>query len=554
MKFNQTVNNLWPYLIVLIPVIAGMFLDVMDIDSSQYAAISKEMYETGNYLQVYDHGKDYLDKPPLLFWMSSLMYSIFGVNHFVFRILPVLVSFLGVYATYRFTKMYYDVKSARFAALIFASCQAFFLMNHDVRTDTMLTGFTISAIWLLCKYIEGRKMIDLVLGFASLGMAMLAKGPIGLMVPVLGIGTHLLFKRKWKNIFDPKYLIGILIVLLMLLPMCIGLYLQFDAHSQKESGLYFYFWKQSFGRLTGENDWSNNPSPTFLAENFLWSFLPWTLLFLPAFVQKVNKLIQFKLHQDQEYVTLFGFLLPFVALSTSKYQLPHYIFILFPLASIVLGTYLAKIGDSVKILNRMKVAQVIIFILIITVFALLGFWSFPGVSFFLMFILLIIICSGLYFIYIGQDPYTGIILPSVIFIAGLNLFLNTHFYPEIFKYQSGSTIGRSIKSNPSLNPAKLVVMGKDLGFRSLDYYSDSRTPSLDDEIKLNNSLNDTLWLITDKEGLAHVNNLQNRKAEILMDTLRFHISTLNGKFLNPETRKEACDPAYLVKITPLLAK
>src|SRR4051812_7880199 len=62
--------------------LAGFWIDVMDIDAAQYASISREMSDTGNYLHVFDKGKDYLDKPPFLFWISALSMKIFGANNF----------------------------------------------------------------------------------------------------------------------------------------------------------------------------------------------------------------------------------------------------------------------------------------------------------------------------------------------------------------------------------------------------------------------------------------------------------------------------------------
>ena len=551
MHANQRLVSVFPYLILLIPLITGMFLDVMDIDSAQYAAISKEMYETGNYLQVYDKGKDYLDKPPLLFWVSSLMYSIFGVNHFVFRIIPLMVSFLGVYATHRFTKLYYDDDSARNASLIFASCQAFFLMNHDVRTDTMLTGFTISSIWLISSYMETQNLRHFILGFICLGFALLAKGPIGLMVPVLAIGSHLVLKKKWNKLFDLKYLFGVLIIALMLLPMCIGLYLQFDAHPEKESGLYFYFWKQSFGRLTGENEWANNPPITFLAENFLWSFLPWTMIFIPALVQKCRQLLKLSSYPNEELITLFGFLLPFIALSTSKYQLPHYIFILFPLAAVISGVYLEKLNASLKWINSFKLVQTVTFVLITIVMLILGFWSFKGVSSPLLLSIIVMNIAAIYLLIKGRNVFRAILIPSVLFISGLNLFLNAHFYPEIFKFQSGSVIGKYIKSEKSVDASKLIVMGKDVGFSSLDFYSGVRAPVVIKEDDILKYLNSTFWLYTNLSGLGYMNNLDGIRVEKELSTLKFHVSTLNGKFLNPTSRIAACDSVFLLKISPV---
>ena len=52
--------------------IYGLSLPLLGFDSSQYAEISRQMFESGNYFQIQLDGREYLDKPPLLFWLSSL--------------------------------------------------------------------------------------------------------------------------------------------------------------------------------------------------------------------------------------------------------------------------------------------------------------------------------------------------------------------------------------------------------------------------------------------------------------------------------------------------
>ena len=60
----------------------GWLIPLMEIDAAQYANISREMFNSKQYIQVYDLGKDYLDKPPMLFWLSALSMKIFGVSDF----------------------------------------------------------------------------------------------------------------------------------------------------------------------------------------------------------------------------------------------------------------------------------------------------------------------------------------------------------------------------------------------------------------------------------------------------------------------------------------
>jgi 4-amino-4-deoxy-L-arabinose transferase-like glycosyltransferase len=103
-----------------------MLLDVMELDAAQYANISMEMSYNKSFLEIYYRGADYLDKPPLLFWLSSLSFMLFGVGNFAYKLPSVIILLLGIYSTYRFTQMWYSKQIASFAALIFASTQ-----NHQ---------------------------------------------------------------------------------------------------------------------------------------------------------------------------------------------------------------------------------------------------------------------------------------------------------------------------------------------------------------------------------------------------------------------------------------
>ena len=193
------------------------------------------MLQNHSFLEVYHQQKDYLDKPPLLFWLSSLSFSIFGISNFAYKLPSVLILVLGIYSTYRFTMMHYDIRKAKLAALIFASSQALLLISNDVRTDCSLVGLVIFAFWQLSEFILSRSYTNLFLASLGIGGAMLAKGPIGFVLPFLGLGPAILLEKDWKAIFRPQWLLLILVVGLMILPMCIGLYRQFDLHPEKSA-------------------------------------------------------------------------------------------------------------------------------------------------------------------------------------------------------------------------------------------------------------------------------------------------------------------------------
>ena len=131
---------------IIIYIVGSIFIPLMEVDAVQYANISREMLQNQSFLQIFDQGKDYLDKPPLLFWMSSLSMYIFGINDFAYRLPSILMAIIAIYSTYKFTLLYYVKEIAILASLVLATSQAMFLITHDVRTDTMLMGWVILGI------------------------------------------------------------------------------------------------------------------------------------------------------------------------------------------------------------------------------------------------------------------------------------------------------------------------------------------------------------------------------------------------------------------------
>ena len=76
----------WIFIVIALIYFTAVRVDTMDVDASQYAEISREMMVSGDYLHIYDRGIEYLDKPPLLFWLSATSMKIFGVNNFGYKL------------------------------------------------------------------------------------------------------------------------------------------------------------------------------------------------------------------------------------------------------------------------------------------------------------------------------------------------------------------------------------------------------------------------------------------------------------------------------------
>jgi 4-amino-4-deoxy-L-arabinose transferase-like glycosyltransferase len=547
------------YYLLFIPIglvyLIGMFNDVMEVDASQYAAMSREMLQSGNYLQLYDRGQNYLDKPPLLFWVSSLSYKIFGISNFSYKLPSVLFSLLGIFATFRFGKRLYGEKAGFYAALILASCQAWFMMNQDIRTDTILAACTIFAIWQLFIFMDEQKWIYLILGSIGVAGAMLTKGPIGLMVPALSIGFYLLVKRDWKNLFNWKWLLVPVIVAICICPFLYGLYQQYDLQPGKliqgeaiQSGVKFYLWTQSFGRITGESVWKDDTTQLFFTHTFLWAFLPWCVLFVVALWRDTVQLVKARLHLANGYTALTwgGFVFPFIAFSLSHYKLPHYIFVIFPLAAIASANFLDCLIENGTALcqNRWRWIQVFVASLVYVLGILLCTWAFLMASLFSWMVPIAGIGASVFFFMKGISPFEKIVLPSAIAIIVLNFLLNFHFYPTLFQFTTSNQAARYVasqKGEGNFRTLNQVLYG-------LDVYAQHTVPNYSTVDELLKSSNErTLWVYTNEQGHqdminAKIQILEERKME------HFHISTLSMLFLNPKTRSKEIEHKYLLKI------
>ena len=220
----------------------GLFIPIMEVDASQYASMSLELWQSHSLLQLTDLGEAYLDKPPLLFWLAGLSIHILGNSSFAFKLPSFLFAWGSVYALYRFTILYYPISIARLSALVYACSVAFLLFTNDIRTDTLMIALVVFSVWQLGEFLQKNKVIALYLATGFIALAMLAKGPIGLVVPCLAFGPNILLKRQWKSFIRWEIIFIPLILLLILSPMLIGLHQQWGMH-----GLIFFFWEQSFG-------------------------------------------------------------------------------------------------------------------------------------------------------------------------------------------------------------------------------------------------------------------------------------------------------------------
>jgi 4-amino-4-deoxy-L-arabinose transferase-like glycosyltransferase len=540
----------WTFILVAILHLSAFRVDVMDVDASQYAEMSREMMETSDWLQVHDRGNEYLDKPPFLFWVSAASMKVFGVNNFGYKLPSILFAFLAIYATYRLTKLLYNEATGRMAALILGTCQGMFLMTNDVRTDTILMAWVVTALWMIKEFDLRRKWYYVVGGAAAIACGMMTKGPIALMVPIFCFGTDWFLKGQWKKFFDPVHIVYLILIGIFLIPMSIGLYQQFDMHPEKTvngvtnvSGLHFFYWSQSFGRITGESPWNNGAKLDFLFTNMLWAFLPWIFMFVAALIVNIIQLVKqkFRLMPQQEWVSTGGFLLAYLALGSSKYQLPHYIFVVFPLAAIMVAGLFKQFfeGEHIALYKVLKPTHYIVSILIFVAILLVLLLVFPfgplGIALWLL-----MVAAWAFFFILNKRLKGKMFWTGVAAIVMANIFLTHHFYYKLLQYQLGSQVGRYI-SQKNIPANEVIAQGINDPLNAIHFYAQHVISGDSTAIAPGK-----YWLTT-KKGISTLEE-QKQSYSIIKQGVFFKVSELTPGFLNKNTRHKNVTDYYLVKL------
>ncbi len=541
------------YLLLALVYISGLFIPLMEFDSAQHATMAMRMYLENDFIHLFRGFDEYLDKPHMHFWLAALSFKIFGLSHWAYRLPALLFTFIGAFSTYKLAKEFYGIKAGHIASLIFLSTQAIILANHDVRTDAVLTGASIFAIWQWVKYINHEKLIYAILGAVGTGIAFSTKGQLAIFFIGSTLLCFVLYNRKWKAVFNWKVLVGIIVFFISSIPILYAYYQQFDMFPDKivkgqtnVSGIKFIFWDQSFNRLTGSGFESNNTDYFFFFHTLLWAFLPWAFIAYVAIFDRTKQFIKikFKYQNNLEFLTVGGFWLIMLIINMSKSKLPHYMNSLFPVLAVLLSGYLVYLYENskIKMLKILLGIQYFIVIVgsILAIILITYVFPLPNILLVLSYIILFILL--IYALFKKQEIVSKTILISVLFAVFVNFSLNTQFYPNLLKHQAGSNMA-TIIDEEGININDVYILDKEYSW-PLNFYTKRETPAIATS-ELENYKGK--WLFVYDRDIDKLKS-QNIEWQKSYETQYFRITMLSLKFLNPKTREETLKKAYLLQI------
>ncbi|MBN1916992.1 MAG: glycosyltransferase family 39 protein [Verrucomicrobia bacterium] len=247
------------------------------LDEVRYAAVVEEMHETGRWFAPYLNGQFYDHKPPLYFWLVGTLTAATGQSEFVLYTIAWLLSLACVIATYFLMRELLDEHAAWLAAVVMASSFLYAITTGIARMDFMMLCFMVLGLLAFVRGHSTGKRSHFVWFFVFCALAVLTKGPYGLLLPLIGVLVFLAWERRLGEAASPLFLVGFFGALAIIAAWLAG-----AVAVEGSSVLDLYLGKQTLGRATGS--WAH-PEPFWYYAAWLpIEMLPWTAFVPRGFV------------------------------------------------------------------------------------------------------------------------------------------------------------------------------------------------------------------------------------------------------------------------------
>ncbi len=189
--------------------------DVCGSNEAVEAVFVQQMVEHGQWLFPLDNGRDPMYKPPLFHWTATVLDRLLDIEHvtaFNLRFTSALYAIGGTVLIAGFAVGRLGLEGAVMSSLLLAASYEYVSQGRIGRVDMTLTFFEMLSLVSFLAWLEASESIGArrealhYLLAASLGLGVLAKGPVGLLMPGAAIGVFLALERRWtdlRRLFTP---------------------------------------------------------------------------------------------------------------------------------------------------------------------------------------------------------------------------------------------------------------------------------------------------------------------------------------------------------------
>ena len=172
-------------------------------DEGRYAEMAREMFASGDWITTRLNQIKYFEKPPLQTWMNALTFAAFGLGEWQARLWTGLCGIIGVGMTAWAGRKVFGPRVGLYAGLVLAS-SLFWLASGQINSlDMGLSSMmTLTLASLLIAQRDEATASErrnwMLVCWAGMALAVLAKGLIGLVLPGAVLILYSLFARDWR--------------------------------------------------------------------------------------------------------------------------------------------------------------------------------------------------------------------------------------------------------------------------------------------------------------------------------------------------------------------
>lgn len=191
---------------------------LFDEDEPKNAECGREMFVRGDWIVPTFNEELRTDKPILLYWGMLVSFTLFGVNEFGARFTSATMATGTVVIVYLLGRRLFEPKVGVLSAIILATSLMYVTVARAATPDATLIFFTTLSLYLFAAGVKKRqeqskenqaiqwpvsyvpaRITDFLTMYAAMGCAVLAKGPVGFLLPCTVIGLFLLVTGEWHR-------------------------------------------------------------------------------------------------------------------------------------------------------------------------------------------------------------------------------------------------------------------------------------------------------------------------------------------------------------------
>lgn len=315
---------------------------LMDVDETRYVSMARDMFHSKDFLTLYLNGEYFFEKPPLYFWGECLSFALFGkVTEFTARFPVALYGTLSTLLVYFTGKKIISRRYGFISAVILATTLEFVMLAKFAILDIVVTtciGFSVMFGFLTQFVSDKNKKYMWWLFYIFSGLAVMAKGIPGFIVPFAVMFFVTIANKTFKKVFKPQYILpGFALFFLIVLPWHLVMLKLHDP-------LFFneYIMKHHINRFFSSSEIDREQPFYFYFVTVLWGLIPWVFSAIAVGVTKLKSFKKFAVEEmtnSQRFLmfNVIAFVVTMLFFSSSSTKLITYILPVYFFTAFIMG-------------------------------------------------------------------------------------------------------------------------------------------------------------------------------------------------------------------------